>query len=74
MDVRLRLEDVNRILQDVISFVTYELSEYGITVTREFADYLPKLRIDENLFKQVILNIIKNAMHAMDETVRMSLP
>jgi len=68
MDVRLRLEDVNRILQDVISFVTYELSEYGITVTREFADYLPKLRIDENLFKQVILNIIKNAMHAMDET------
>ncbi len=67
MDVRLRLEDVNRILKDVISFVTYELSEYGITVIQEFEDYLPKLRIDENLFKQVILNIIKNAMHAMDE-------
>ncbi len=67
MDVRLRLESVNRILEDVISFVTYELNEYNISVRTDFADYLPKLRIDENLFKQVILNIIKNAMHAMEE-------
>ncbi len=68
MDVRLRLESVNVILRDIISFVSYELSEYGITVSTEFADYLPKLRIDENLFKQVVLNIIKNAMHAMEDT------
>ncbi len=67
MDVRLRLESVNRILTDVISFVSYELSEYGIHVETDLAEYLPKLRIDENLFKQVILNIVKNAMHAMED-------
>ena len=67
MDVRLRLEHINRIVEDVCSFVSYELSEYHIKVVTDLADYLPKLRVDENLIKQVLLNIVKNAMSAMEE-------
>ncbi len=66
MDVRLRFENINRIVDDVCSFVSYELSEYNISLTRDLQDYLPKLRVDENLMKQVLLNIIKNAMSAME--------
>jgi signal transduction histidine kinase len=32
----------------------------------ELEEYLPKLRMDENLLKQALLNIIKNAMSAME--------
>lgn len=67
MDVRLRLEHINRIVEEVCTFVSYELSEYNITLTTDLEEYIPKLRVDENLIKQVLLNIIKNAMSAMEE-------
>lgn len=66
MDVRLRLENLNRIVDDVCNFVSYELSEHKISVNRQLGEFLPKLRIDENLMKQALLNIIKNAMNAME--------
>jgi signal transduction histidine kinase len=66
MDVHLRLEQVNRVIDDVINFVGYELSEHAISITRNLQEFLPKLRLDENLMKQALLNIIKNAMNAME--------
>lgn len=66
MDVRLRLEHVNRVVEDVLNFVSYELSEHRITIKRQLGEFLPKLRLDENLMKQALLNIIKNAMNAME--------
>ncbi len=66
MDVHLRLEQLNRVVEDVIKFVRYELSEHHITIVRQLGEFLPKLRIDENLMKQALLNIIKNAMNAME--------
>ncbi len=67
MDVRLRLEHINRIVEEVCTFVGYELSEYKIQLHTDLEDYLPKIKIDENLIKQVLLNIIKNAMNAMED-------
>ena len=68
MDVRLRLEQVNRVVKEVLNFVSYELSDHHITINQHLEEFLPKLRIDENLLKQALLNIIKNAMNAMEET------
>ncbi|MFA7670913.1 MAG: ATP-binding protein [Sphaerochaetaceae bacterium] len=65
MDVRLRLESLNRIVEEVLNFVTYELSENGIEIKKNLDEYLPKLRLDENLIKQALLNIIKNSQSAM---------
>ncbi|MDC7246223.1 MAG: ATP-binding protein [Sphaerochaetaceae bacterium] len=67
MNVCLRYEQLNSIVEDVCSFVNYELGEHQISLKLDLEDYLPKLRIDENLIKQVLLNIIKNAIHAMDD-------
>lgn len=66
MDVRLRLEPLNRIVDEVLNFVSYELSDHGITIRRQLGEFLPKMRLDENLMKQALLNIIKNAMNAME--------
>ncbi|MGI6466385.1 MAG: two-component system sensor histidine kinase NtrB [Sphaerochaetaceae bacterium] len=67
MDVRLRLESLNKVVEDVLNFVSYELSEHKIVIERNLGEYLPKLRLDENLLKQALLNIIKNGMNAMDQ-------
>lgn len=66
MDVRLRLENINHIINDVCNFVSYELSGHKIHIRRHLGEFLPKLRVDENLLKQALLNIIKNAMNAME--------
>ncbi|MFA5468779.1 MAG: ATP-binding protein [Sphaerochaetaceae bacterium] len=66
MDVRLRLENVNDVINDVLNFVSHELEQQGITIKRHLQEFLPKLRLDENLLKQALLNIIKNAMNAME--------
>jgi two-component system, sporulation sensor kinase E len=66
MDVRLRIENINRIVEDLCNFVSYELSEHRITIHKQLGDFLPKVQVDENLMKQALLNIIKNAMSAME--------
>ena len=68
MDVRLRLENVNDVVNDVFNFVSHELQQHGIMIERHLEEFLPKLRLDENLLKQALLNIIKNAMNAMEES------
>jgi two-component system, sporulation sensor kinase E len=66
MDVRLRLENVNDVINDVLNFVTHELEQHGIKIERNLEEFLPKLRLDENLLKQALLNIIKNAMNVLE--------
>jgi len=66
MDTQLKLSSLTRILEGVSEFVEPELNEHGICLVKKF-NTIPKLRIDENLFKQVVLNIIKNAMNASHE-------
>lgn len=67
MDVRLRLESLNKVVEDILNFVSYELSQHNIVIQRNLGEYLPKLRLDENLLKQALLNIIKNGMSAMEQ-------
>lgn len=66
MDVHLRLQDMNRLISDLASFVKPELDEQHIALRLELQDYLPRLSLDENLMKQVFLNLFKNAMNAME--------
>ncbi|MFA7124422.1 MAG: ATP-binding protein [Sphaerochaetaceae bacterium] len=66
MDVHLRLENINRIIDDLCSFVEPELNSQHITLKRQLAQFLPKVLVDENLIKQALLNIVKNAMNAME--------
>ncbi len=66
MDTRLRLGTLVRTLEEICSFVEPELSEHRVQLRRDFSTALPRLEYDEHLVKQALLNLIKNAMNAME--------
>lgn len=66
MDTRLRLGQIKRTLEEVVKFVMPELSEHHVHLKLDLPTSLPKLEFDEHLIKQALLNLIKNAMNAME--------
>jgi signal transduction histidine kinase len=62
--VRVR-SDMNEIIMDVISLVNHLLRTSGVQLTTHFSENLPWVAVDRNQTKQVILNLIHNALHAM---------
>jgi len=65
---KLELEnhDINEILDDVVDFVTPEIKEKKILILKSYDAHLPLCRVDSNLIKQAILNVIINAEQAME--------
>ncbi len=73
LDTRLRLGSILKTLNEVVTFVEPELAENRVSLTCDCSTSLPRLEFDENLLKQVLLNLIKNAMNAMEQGGRLSL-
>jgi PAS domain S-box-containing protein len=65
MDTALEDHDLNDLVDDMLTFVQYELEQSGVELIRELDPELPRLQLDPKYFKQAILNIIKNAISAM---------
>jgi PAS domain S-box-containing protein len=59
--------DLNAFLSEVFDFLQYELKENNIDADLKLEDRLPKLSLDPRLMKQVVLNLAKNAIHAMPQ-------
>ena len=57
--------DINEILIDVLALVNHLLHTSGIQLITDLADGLPWISVDRNQIKQVVLNLIHNALHAM---------
>lgn len=74
MDTQLAEEDLNSVVGDLLSFVQYELEQNNVDLVQELDQTIPRLRLDQRYFKQALLNIIKNGIHAMPEggTMRVS--
>ena len=68
IDVRIRLERITTLLDQVCDFVEPELNGEGIVFQRTYPATLPGLMIDNNAIKQALLNIIKNAMNAIKDS------
>lgn len=59
--------DVNRVLEEVTAFVRPECVRVGVRLTFYPDRRLPLVRLDERLLKQAVLNLLLNALQAMDE-------
>ena len=57
--------DINFILQEVLTFLKYEIQKRSITVSEELDPHLPLAKASQDLLKQVFLNLIVNALQAM---------
>ena len=60
--------DVNLVVEFVLDFLNYEAARRGISLVRLLDFRLAMIAVDANLLKQIVLNIIMNALQAMEST------
>jgi signal transduction histidine kinase len=57
--------DINEIVMDVLALVNHLLRMSGIQLFTDLSDGIPWISVDRNQIKQVILNLVHNALQAM---------
>jgi PAS domain S-box-containing protein len=73
MNMEFRQGDINSLIEEMAGFVRYELEESKINCVLELDKNLPRIDFDERYMKQALLNLIKNAMAAMNGGGRLTL-
>ncbi len=58
--------DIGGVIEDILTLYEDELSQRRIRVERNFSPEVPRLMIDSPQLKQGLINILKNAMEAME--------
>src|SRR5580700_7147320 len=64
-DLRLEEIDLRRLLEDVIMLATPDTEQHGVTVKRRLGTEPLGVKVDVDVMKQAILNVIINGMQAM---------
>lgn len=62
-----RTVNIHRLLDTLLDLVELERGHESITVVRRYDPSLPELDADESRLQQVFLNLVRNAMQAMEE-------
>jgi signal transduction histidine kinase len=65
--------NVNHILENVLDFLYYEISEKNIAIEKNYSQKLPLIPLDEEQIRQAFFNIIKNAVEAMPNGGQLSV-
>jgi signal transduction histidine kinase len=58
--------DMNSLLEEIFTLYEDELAQRRIRVEKDFSPRMPRLMIDPQQIKQAVINILKNAMEAME--------
>ena len=61
-----RLVEINRVVDEVLEIMAYDLRTSNVAVKREFAEGLPPLMADPHQLQQVFVNILGNARQAIE--------
>ncbi len=69
----LKLTDVPKVLEETLALVIYEMETQGVTLQRDYSPELPLVPMDREQMKQVFLNLILNALQAMDQGGRLTV-
>jgi len=64
---------VNHLLEETLELSSYLLEKNGITLKMELDPLLPEVLVDKDKMEQVFLNLILNAIQAMENTSQKSL-
>jgi signal transduction histidine kinase len=65
----IKVEDAEIIplIEETISFVEYQTAAKDISIVRNYANDLPHVKVDSNQMKQVFVNLLLNAIEAMQD-------
>jgi two-component system sensor histidine kinase HydH len=58
--------DINEVIHDVDNLMAGEAKNQGVTLVEHLEPHLPSLQADPNQMKQVLLNLVKNSLEALD--------
>jgi len=58
---------INKTIEDVLGFVQHHSNTDHIVILRDYDKNIPALMLDEKKIKQVLLNLIMNAKHAVGQ-------
>jgi two-component system, sporulation sensor kinase E len=62
---QLRLTQLNEVVRDAVALLRPEITNRGICLVEKLSSRAPTIPIDPGQIKQVLVNLIKNAMQAM---------
>jgi len=65
MEPKLTDEDFNDIVASCLYFIDVKASSQGIKIEKELAENLPRVMLDRQQIKQVLLNLLLNAVDSM---------
>jgi signal transduction histidine kinase len=65
IDKKMKLTDINKLINEVISFISIERNNKDIAIQCSLDRELPLIPIDVNSIKQVMINILDNSIEAM---------
>ncbi|MCG8567168.1 MAG: PAS domain S-box protein [Desulfobacterales bacterium] len=66
-DRDLKKLNINDPIQDVFKVLGHQLTVHSVAVELDLADDLPEIRAEHNRLEQVFINLVTNAIDAMDE-------
>jgi len=58
--------DINLTVEFVLDFICYEAARRGVSLMRNLDHRLPAVLVDSNVLKQIVINIVMNALQAME--------
>lgn len=62
--------DLKGLLQEVVSLREYHLRNHNIAVQIDIQHNLPSVALDEDQFKQILLNLLNNSIDALEHATR----
>lgn len=58
--------DLNALLEQLLLLLRYNISTHNITIKKNLSNKMPDVLVDENKMAQVFMNVIMNAIQALD--------
>lgn len=70
MNVDLHIKNINSIVEKTLDLIKAEIDENHIKLVSDLGISIPNVSVDENLFEQCLLNLVRNAIQAIDPKSR----
>ena len=69
----MEMGSLNAVVEETLQFMSAEIQGAGIVAEANLSRGLPRVWLDHDLMKQVLINLIKNALHAMKPGGRLTV-